>query len=158
MKNYKMIESMLKQDFEMAKDRRDFRGMGDDYELLRELWATGELDSEEYHNTEFAPVAHQFTEVNGNKIHLPSEYKSCVQKYGKRVLYSLEDDSIKIILNNVDDERIIAYFEEDGIETKHITFYGFIEINQLAKRTLQLHNADIVEISVNDEMIVIFKA
>ena len=46
---YAKIERMLREEFEDAKSRYDFQEMTDDYEMIRELWATGELDSEEYH-------------------------------------------------------------------------------------------------------------
>ena len=56
---YEKIERMLRQDFEEAKANHDFCEMTDDYELLRELWATGELDSEGYHDV-LTPIVHCF--------------------------------------------------------------------------------------------------
>ena len=38
---YENVEKMLRQDFEVAKVNHDFSEMTDDYEFLRELWATG---------------------------------------------------------------------------------------------------------------------
>lgn len=152
---YAKVERMLRQDFEAAKLNREFREMADDYEMLLELWSTGELDSEEYHNHMLSPMVHCFGEVKDNKIELPSEYKSCVQNYGKKVIYSLESDSIKLVLNDVNDEKIFDYFKDEGIETKYISLGAFIELNQLAINTLQLYNADIVELIIDEEMIVI---
>ena len=77
---YEKIERMLRQDFEVAKVNHDFSEMADDYELLRELWATGELDSEEYHDV-LAPMLHCFVEVKKDKIELPSMYKRCKQNF-----------------------------------------------------------------------------
>ena len=64
---YEKVERMLRNDFEVAKVNHDFCEMADDYELLRELRATGELDSEEYHDV-LAPLVHCFVEVKDNKI------------------------------------------------------------------------------------------
>ena len=153
---YEKIESMLRQDFEEAKANHDFCEMTDDYELLRELWATGELDSEEYHNV-LTPIVHCFVEVKDNKIELPSLYKSCKQNIGKKVIYSLEEDSIKLIMDNVDDDKIFSYFKEEGKETKYIILENFVELNTLAIKTLRLRNRDIVELCIDDEMITIIK-
>lgn len=157
MKKYKMIESMLKQDFEMARDRHDFQEMRDDYEMLRELWATGELDSEEYYHRELTPIVHCFAEVKGNKIELPSVYKSCKQNFGKRVIYNLEKDSIKLVMDNVNDDKLYRYFNEEGIETKYIILENHIELSALAIKTLRLYNGEIVELCIDDEMITITK-
>lgn len=154
---YTRVERMLRQDFEEAKLNHDFSEMTDNYELLRELWATGELDSSEYHSSEFSPMIHYFTEVKENKIYLPSVYKSCIQNYGKKVIYSLESDSIKIVMNNVDDARIFDYFKDEGIEAKYIILDSCIILNELAKKKLQLHNTDIVGLCIDDEMITITK-
>ena len=151
---YEKIERMLRQDFEVAKENHDFSEMTDDYELLRELWATGELDSEEYHDV-LAPLVHCFVEVKDNKIELPLVYKSCKQNIGKKVIYSLEEDSIKIIMNNVDDDKIFSYFEEEGKETKYILLENFVELNVLAIKTLRLCNGNVVELCIDNEMITI---
>ena len=151
---YQKIERMLRQDFEEAKANHDFCEMTDDYELLRELWATGELDSEEYHDV-LTPIVHCFVEVKDNKIELPSLYKSCKQNIGKKVIYSLEEDSIKLIMNNVDDDKIFGYFEEEGKETKYILLENFVELNVLAIKTLRLCNGDVVELCIDNEMITI---
>ena len=82
---YEKIERMLRQDFEVAKVNHHFSEMTDDYELLRELWSTGELDSEEYHDI-LAAMVHCFVEVKDNKIELPSLYISCKQDIGKKVI------------------------------------------------------------------------
>lgn len=153
---YAKIERMLREEFEDAKSRYDFQEMTDDYEMIRELWATGELDSEEYHKG-IPSMVHCFSEVKDNKIELPSVYKSCVKNVGRKVIYSLEADCIKLVLENVDDERIFDYFKEEGIETRYIIFEKTIKLNNLAKSTLNLHKADIVELCVDDEMIVITK-
>ena len=153
---YEKIERMLRQDFEEAKANHDFCEMIDDYELLRELWATGELDSEEYHDV-LTPIVHCFVEVKDNKIELPSLYKSCKQNIGKKVIYSLEEDSIKLIMDNVDDDKIFSYFKEEGKETKYIILENFVELNTLAIKTLRLRNRDIVELCIDDEMITIIK-
>ena len=125
--------------------------MTDDYELLRELWATGELDSEEYHDG-LAPLVHCFVEVKDNKIELPLVYKSCKQNVGKKVIYSLEEDSIKLIMDNVDDDKIFNYFKEEGIETIYIILDNFVELNSLAMKTLRLRNRDIVELCIDEEI------
>ena len=153
---YEKIERMLRQDFEVAKVNHDFSEMTDDYELLRELWATGELDSEEYHDI-LAPMVHCFVEVKDNKIELPLLYKSCKQSIGKKVIYSLEGDSIKLIMDNVDDDKIFNYFKEEGKETKYIILKNFVELNAIAIKTLRLRNRDIVELCIDDEMIAIIK-
>ena len=152
---YERVERMLRQDFEEAKANHNFCEMTDDYELLRELWATGELDSEEYHGI-LEPIVHCFVEVKDNKIELPLLYKSCKQNIGKKVIYSLEEDSIKLIMNNVDDDKIFGYFEEGGKETKYILLENFVELNVLAIKTLRLCNGDVVELCIDDEMITIF--
>ena len=157
MKNYKMVESILKQDFESAKGRHDFNEMRDNYELLRELWSTGELDSEDYHDNELTSIVHCFTEVNENKVSLPSNVKWCAQNYGKKVIYSLEKDSIKIIVDNADDDKIFGYFREEGKETRYIILDNFLELNTLAIKTLGINNGDIVELCVDEEMITITK-
>ena len=154
---YERVERMLRQDFEEAKANHNFCEMTDDYELLRELWATGELDSEEYHDV-LTPTVHCFAEVNDNKIELPLLYKSCKQNIGKKVIYSLEEDSIKLIMNNVDDDKIFGYFEEGGKETKYILLENFVELNVLAIKTLRLCNGDVVELCIDNEMISILKA
>ena len=154
---YENVEKMLRQDFEVAKVNHDFSEMTDDYELLRELWATGELDSEEYHDI-LAPMVHCFVEVKDNKIELPLLYKSCKQSIGKKVIYSLEGDSIKLIMDNVDDDKIFNYFKEEGKETKYIILDDFLELNTLATKTLRIHNRDIVELCIDKEIIVISKA
>lgn len=151
---FEKVERMLRQDFEVAKENHDFSEMTDDYELLRELWATGELDSEEYHDV-LAPLVHCFVEVKDNKIELPLVYKSCKQNIGKKVIYSLEEDSIKLIMDNVDDDKIFNYFKEEGIETKYIILDNFVELNSLAMKTLRLRNRDIVELCIDEEMFVI---
>lgn len=153
---YERVERMLRQDFEEAKANHNFCEMTDDYELLRELWATGELDSEEYHDI-IEPIVHCFVEVKNNKIELPSLYKSCKKNIGKKVIYSLEEDSIKLIMDNVDDDKIFGYFEE-GKETKYIMLENFVELNTLAIKTMRLSNGDIVELCIDDEMISILKA
>ena len=154
---YENVEKMLRQDFEVAKVNHDFSEMTDDYELLRELWATGELDSEEYHDI-LAPMVHCFVEVKDNKIELPLLYKSCKQNIGKKVIYSLEGDSIKLIMDNVDDDKIFNYFKEEGKETKYIILDDVLELNTLAIKTLRIINRDIVELCIDEEMIVISKA
>ena len=154
---YERVERMLRQDFEEAKANHDFCEMTDDYELLRELWATGELDSEGYHSI-LEPKVHCFVEVKDNKIELPSLYKSCKQNIGKKVIYSLEKDSIKLIIENVDDDKIFRYFMEEGKETKYIMLENFVELNTLAIKTMRLSNGDIVELCIDDEMISILKA
>lgn len=154
---YERVERMLRQDFEEAKANHDFCEMTDDYELLRELWATGELDSEGYHSI-LEPIVHCFVEVKDNKIELPSLYKSCKQNIGKKVIYSLEKDSIKLIIENVDDDKIFRYFMEEGKETKYIMLENFVELNTLAIKTMRLSNGDIVELCIDDEMISILKA
>ena len=151
---FEKVERMLRQDFEVAKENHDFSEMTDDYELLRELWATGGLDSEEYHDV-LAPLVHCFVEVKDNKVELPLVYKSCKQNIGKKVIYSLEEDSIKLIMDNVDDDKIFNYFKEEGIETKYIILDNFVELNSLAMKTLRLRNRDIVELCIDEEMFVI---
>ena len=151
---FEKVERMLRQDFEVAKVNHDFSEMADDYELLRELWATGELDSEEYHDI-LAPMVHCF--VKDNKIELPSLYKSCKQNIGKKVIYSLEEDGIKLIMDNVDDDKIFNYFKEEGKETRYIILDNFLELNTLAIKTLGINNGDIVELCVDEEMITITK-
>lgn len=153
---YERVERMLRQDFEEAKANHDFCEMTDDYELLRELWATGELDSEEYHDV-LTPIVHCFVEVKDNKIELPSLYKSCKQNIGKKVIYSLEEDSIKLIMDNVDVDKIFSYFKEEGKETKYIILENFVKLNTLAIKTLRLRNRDIVELCIDDEIITIIK-
>ena len=153
---YEKIERMLRQDFAVAKVNHDFSEMADDYELLRELWATGELDSEEYHDI-LAPMVHCFVEVKDNKIELPALYKSCKQNFGKKVIYSLEKDSIKIIVDNADDDKIFGYFREEDKETRYIILDNFLELNTLAIKTLGINNGDIVELCVDEEMITITK-
>lgn len=153
---YERVERMLRQDFEEAKANHNFCEMTDDYELLRELWATGELDSEEYHDI-LAPMVHCFVEVKDNKIELPALYKSCKQNFGKKVIYSLEKDSIKIIVDNADDDKIFGYFREEGKETRYIILDNFLELNTLAIKTLGINNGDIVELCVDEEMITITK-
>ena len=148
---FEKVERMLRQDFEVAKENHDFSEMTDDYELLRELWATGELDSEEYHDG-LAPLVHCFVEVKDNKIELPLVYKSCKQNVGKKVIYSLEEDSIKLIMDNVDDDKIFNYFKEEGIETIYIILDNFVELNSLAMKTLRLRNRDIVELCIDEEI------
>ena len=59
-------------------------------------------------------------------------------------------------MDNVD-EKIFSYFNETGIETKYIVLENFVELNALAIKTLKLHNADIVELCIDDDMIVITK-
>lgn len=152
---YEKVERMLRNDFEVARGNGDLREMADDYELLRELWSTGELDSEDYHDV-LSPMVHCFVQVKDNKIELPSLYKTCNQHYGKKAIYCLEKDSIKLIMDNVD-EKIFSYFNETGIETKYIVLENFVELNAMAIRTLKLHNADIVELCIDDDMIVITK-
>ena len=154
---FEKVERMLRQGFEEAKANHDISEMTDDYELLRELWATGELDSEEYHDG-LAPLVHCFVEVKDNKIELPLVYKSCKQNVGKKVIYSLEEDSIKLIMDNVDDDKIFNYFKEEGIETIYIILDNFVELNSLAIKTLRVHNKDIVELCIDEEKIVISKA
>ena len=154
---FEKVERMLRQCFEEAKANHDISEMTDDYELLRELWATGELDSEEYHDV-LAPMVHCFVEVKKNKIELPLLYKSCKQSIGKKVIYSLEGDSIKLIMDNVDDDKIFNYFKEEGKETKYIILDDFLELNTLAIKTLRIHNRDIVELCIDEEMVVISKA
>ena len=151
---FEKVERMLRQGFEEAKANHDISEMTDDYELLRELWATGELDSEEYHDG-LAPLVHCFVEVKDNKIELPLVYKSCKQNVGKKVIYSLEEDSIKLIMDNVDDDKIFNYFKEEGIETIYIILDNFVELNSLAMKTLRLRNRDIVELCIDEEMFVI---
>ena len=151
---YKKIERMLRTDFEVAKVNHDFSEMADDYELLRELWATGELDSEEYHD-DLTPMVHCFVEVKMNKIQLPSLYKSCKQNIGRRVIYSLESDCIKLIMENVDNDKIFNYFKEEGKETKYIILDKFLDLNTLAIKTLRILNRDIVELCIDNEMITI---
>ena len=153
---YENVEKMLRQDFELAKVNHDFSEMTDDYELLRELWATGELDSEEFHDL-LAPMVHCIVEVKKNKIELPSLYKSCKQNIGKKVIYSLEEDSIKLIMDNVDDDKIFAYFKEEGKETKYIILEDSLKLNALAIKTLRLSNGDVVELCIDEEMISISK-
>ena len=148
---FEKVERMLRQCFEEAKANHDISEMTDDYELLRELWATGELDSEEYHDG-LAPLVHCFVEVKDNKIELPLVYKSCKQNVGKKVIYSLEEDSIKLIMDNVDDDKIFNYFKEEGIETKYIILDNFVELNSLAMKTLRLRNRDIVELCIDEEI------
>ena len=148
---FEKVERMLRQGFEEAKANHDISEMTDDYELLRELWATGELDSEEYHDG-LAPLVHCFVEVKDNKIELPLLYKSCKQSIGKKVIYSLEGDSIKLIMDNVDDDKIFNYFKEEGIETIYIILDNFVELNSLAMKTLRLRNRDIVELCIDEEI------
>ena len=152
---YEKVERMLRNDFEVARGNGDLREMTDNYELLRELWSTGELDSEDYHDV-LSPMVHCFVQVKDNKIELPSLYKTCNQHYGKKAVYCLEKDSIKLIIDNID-EKIFSYFNETGIETKYIVLENFVELNAMAIRTLKLHNADIVELCIDDDMIVITK-
>ena len=148
---FEKVERMLRQGFEEAKANHDISEMTDDYESLRELWATGELDSEEYHDG-LAPLVHCFVEVKDNKIELPLVYKSCKQNVGKKVIYSLEEDSIKLIMDNVDDDKIFNYFKEEGIETIYIILDNFVELNSLAMKTLRLRNRDIVELCIDEEI------
>ena len=84
-------------------------------------------------------------------------YKSCKQNIGKRVIYSLEKDSIKLIIENVDDDKIFRYFKEEGRETKYIMLENFVELNTMAIKTLRLSNGDIVELCIDDEMITVTK-
>lgn len=157
MKNYKMVESILKQDFESAKGRHDFNEMRDNYELLIELWSTGELDSEDYHDNELTSIVHCFTEVNENKVSLPSNVKWCAQNYGKKVIYCLDQLSVKLILHGIDNKLICDYFEEEGIETRYIILDESVALDETAMKTLELHNGDIVELCIDEEMIVISK-
>ena len=157
MKNYKMVESILKQDFEMAKYRHDFQGMRDDYELLRELWSTGELGSDEYSDGEILPTVHCFAEIGENKVNLPSYMKWCAQNYGKKVIYCLDQLSVKLILHGIDNKLICDYFEEEGIETRYIILDESVALDETAMKTLELHNGDIVELCIDEEMIVISK-
>ena len=154
---YEKVERMLRNDVEVARGNGDLREMADDYELLRELWSTGELDSEDYHDV-LSPMVHCFVQVKDNKIELPSLYKSCKQNIGKKVIYSLGEDSIKLIMDNVDDDKIFNYFKEEGKETRYIIFDNFLELNTLATKTLRIHNRDIVELCIDKEIIVISKA
>lgn len=80
-----------------------------------------------------------------------SSFFVCVLTTGS----SFESDSIKLVLNDINDEKIFDYFKNEGIETKYISYGAFIELNQLAINTLQLYNADIVELIIDEEMIVI---
>ena len=154
---YEKIERMLRQDFEVAKVNHDFSEMADDYELLRELWATGELDSEEYRSGEIIPMVHVFAEVRNNQIMLPSEMKFCVKNLGKKVIYTLEKYSIKLIMEDVDDKIIYDYYLGEGIETKYITLSKSITINKMAREVLDLHNGDVIELCIDEEMISISK-
>ena len=158
MKNYKMVESMLKQDFERAKGRHDFKEMRDNYELLRELWSTGELDAEEYCNEESRTTVHFFAEIRDRKVILPQNIKWCTQNYGKRVMYSLDDYGVKLVLQGLDNELIVDYFKEEAIITKYIILSEIIELDIETIEILELRNGDIVEICIDKEMIVISKA
>ena len=89
---------------------------------------------------------------NKGKIELPLVYKSCKQNVGKKVIYSLEEDSIKLIMDNVDDDKIFNYFKEEGIETIYIILDNFVELNSLAMKTLRLRNRDIVELCIDEEI------
>ena len=91
-------------------------------------------------------------QVKDNKIELPLVYKSCKQNVGKKVIYSLEEDSIKLIMDNVDDDKIFNYFKEEGIETIYIILDNFVELNSLAMKTLRLRNRDIVELCIDEEI------
>ena len=154
---YEIVEKMLRQDFEVAKVNHDFSEMADDYELLRELWATGELDSEEYRSDEIIPMVHVFAEVRNNQIMLPSEMKFCVKNLGKKVIYTLEKYSIKLIMEDVDDKIIYDYYLGEGIETKYIILSKSITINKMAREVLDLHNGDVIELCIDEEMISISK-
>ena len=91
-------------------------------------------------------------QVKDNKIELPLLYKSWKQNIGKKVIYSLEEDGIKLIMDNVDDDKIFNYFKEEGIETKYIILDNFVELNSLAMKTLRLRNRDIVELYIDEEI------
>lgn len=95
--------------------------------------------------------------INDVKIELPSLYKSCKRNIGKKVIYSLEEDSIKLIMDNVNDDKIFNYFKEEGKESKYIMLENFIELNALAIKTLRIHNRDIVELCIDEDMITITK-
>ena len=84
-------------------------------------------------------------------------YKCCKQNFGKKVIYSLEKDSIKIIVDNADDDKIFGYFREEDKETRYIILDNFLELNTLAIKTLGINNGDIVELCVDEEMITITK-
>ena len=61
-------------------------------------------------------------------------------------------------MDNVDDDKIFGYFEEEGKETKYIILENFVELNALAIKTLRLCNGDVVELCIDNEMISILKA
>ena len=157
MKNYKLVESMLKQDFEMAKYRHDFQGMRDDYELLRELWATGELGSDEYSDGEILTIVHCFAEVGENKVFLPSDMKWCARNYGKKVIYCLDPYSVKLVLQGIDNELIVDYLKEESIRTKDVILGETVKLDDETMETLGLENGDIVELCIYEEMVLIAK-
>ena len=157
MKNYKMVESILKQDFESAKGRHDFNEMRDNYELLIELWSTGELDSEDYHDNELTSIVHCFTEVNENKVSLPSNVKWCATMFDKRIIYTLDHNAIKLVLQGVDSDIIFDYFRGESLETKYITLDETLLLDEYAMEVLELNNGDIVELCIGEQMIAIMK-
>lgn len=157
MKNYKMVESILKQDFESAKGRHDFNEMRDNYELLRELWSTGELDSEDYHDNELTSIVHCFTEVKENKVLLPSNINWCASMFGKRIIYTLDHNTIKLVLQCVDSDIISDYFRGESLEIKYITLDETLQLDEYEMEVLELNNGDIVELCIGEEMIAIMK-
>ena len=114
------------------------------------------LDGTEAYPIELSAYA-QESSAKDNKIELPALYKCCKQNFGKKVIYSLEKDSIKIIVDNADDDKIFGYFREEDKETRYIILDNFLELNTLAIKTLRILNRDIVELCIDEEMIVISK-
>ena len=157
MKNYKMVESILKQDFESAKGRHDFNEMRDNYELLRELWSTGELDSEDYHDNELTSIVHCFAEIKENKVLLPSNINWCASMFGKRIIYTLDHNTIKLVLQGVDSDIISDYFRGESLEIKYITLDETLQLDEYEMEVLELNNGDIVELCIGEEMIAIMK-
>ena len=53
--------------------------------------------------------------------------------------------------------RRYSYYLGEGIETKYITLSKSITINKMAREVLDLHNGDVIELCIDEEMISISK-
>ena len=60
-------------------------------------------------------------------------------------------------MEDVDDKIIYDYYLGEGIETKYITLSKSITINKMAREVLDLHNGDVIELCIDEEMISISK-
>ena len=59
------------------------------------------------------------------------------------------------MLHGADNKLICDYFEEEGIETRYIILDESVAFDETAMKTLELHNGDIVELCIDEEMIAI---